>query len=40
VLNQLFAVADGKLGWEECGPYDAIHVGAAAAGIKLHLLQQ
>lgn len=31
-MNCLHAVADGKLGWEECGPYDAIHVGAAAAG--------
>uniref|UniRef100_A0A7I4E0N4 protein-L-isoaspartate(D-aspartate) O-methyltransferase n=1 Tax=Physcomitrium patens TaxID=3218 RepID=A0A7I4E0N4_PHYPA len=25
-------VADGKLGYEEAGPYDCIHVGAAAAG--------
>lgn len=25
-------VADGKLGNEEGAPYDAIHVGAAAAG--------
>jgi len=25
-------VADGKLGYEKGAPYDAIHVGAAAAG--------
>lgn len=31
-VAQTPVVADGKLGWEECGPYDAIHVGAAAAG--------
>lgn len=28
----MFPVADGKLGYEEAGPYDCIHVGAAAAG--------
>lgn len=33
-------VADGKLGWEECGPYDAIHVGAAAADLPEALVQQ
>jgi hypothetical protein len=27
-------VADGKLGYAERGPYDAIHVGAAAAGLE------
>ncbi|KAG0581003.1 hypothetical protein KC19_4G217200 [Ceratodon purpureus] len=33
-------VADGKLGWEECGPYDAIHVGAAAAELPEALVRQ
>lgn len=33
-------VADGKLGWEECGPYDAIHVGAAAAELPEALVKQ
>jgi protein-L-isoaspartate O-methyltransferase len=27
-------LADGKLGYEEGAPYNAIHVGAAAAGQK------
>jgi protein-L-isoaspartate(D-aspartate) O-methyltransferase len=31
---------DGRLGCEEHGPYDAIHVGAAAAEIPASLLQQ
>jgi protein-L-isoaspartate O-methyltransferase len=30
----VFVVADGKLGYEEGAPYNAIHVGAAAAGQK------
>lgn len=31
---------DGRLGCEEFGPYDAIHVGAAAVKIPDHLLKQ
>lgn len=31
---------DGRLGCEEHGPYDAIHVGAAAAEIPDNLLKQ
>lgn len=31
---------DGRLGCEEFGPYDAIHVGAAAAEIPEKLLKQ
>ncbi|KAL8128497.1 hypothetical protein V2J09_017652 [Rumex salicifolius] len=31
---------DGRLGWAEAGPYDAIHVGAAAADIPQALIEQ
>lgn len=31
---------DGRLGCEEFGPYDAIHVGAAASDIPQNLLNQ
>ncbi|KAK9144837.1 hypothetical protein Sjap_004740 [Stephania japonica] len=33
-------VGDGRLGWPECGPYDAIHVGAAAPEILQPLMDQ
>ncbi|PKA61282.1 Protein-L-isoaspartate O-methyltransferase [Apostasia shenzhenica] len=33
-------VADGRLGWPESAPYDAIHVGAAASEIPKPLLDQ
>nr|XP_010904540.1 protein-L-isoaspartate O-methyltransferase isoform X1 [Elaeis guineensis] len=33
-------VADGRQGWPEHAPYDAIHVGAAAAEIPQPLLEQ
>ncbi|CAK9193629.1 unnamed protein product [Sphagnum troendelagicum] len=33
-------VADGKLGYAEGGPYDAIHVGAAAAELSDALVNQ
>lgn len=33
-------VGDGRLGWQEESPYDAIHVGAAAAQIPKALLDQ
>ena len=29
----LILVGDGRIGWAEEGPYDAIHVGAAASDI-------
>jgi len=35
-----FVVGDGRLGWPEGGPYDAIHVGAAAATIHPVLIEQ
>ncbi|XP_043687098.1 protein-L-isoaspartate O-methyltransferase 1-like [Telopea speciosissima] len=33
-------VGDGRLGWPEFAPYDAIHVGAAAAEIPQQLIDQ
>ncbi|XP_010441750.1 PREDICTED: protein-L-isoaspartate O-methyltransferase 2 isoform X1 [Camelina sativa] len=33
-------VGDGRKGWQEFGPYDAIHVGAAASEIPQPLLDQ
>ncbi|KMU79790.1 protein-L-isoaspartate(D-aspartate) O-methyltransferase [Coccidioides immitis RMSCC 3703] len=35
-----FVTGDGRLGWPEGGPYDAIHVGAAAATIHPALIEQ
>lgn len=36
----MWVVADGRLGWPEFAPYDAIHVGAAAPDIPPALLEQ
>lgn len=36
----LIFVADGRLGWPEFAPYDAIHVGAAAQEIPQPLIDQ
>lgn len=33
-------VGDGRQGWAECAPYDAIHVGAAAVEIPPALIDQ
>lgn len=33
-------IGDGRLGWPEEGPYDAIHVGAAATTIHPALIEQ
>ncbi|XP_051133192.1 protein-L-isoaspartate O-methyltransferase 1-like [Andrographis paniculata] len=33
-------VGDGRKGWPECAPYDAIHVGAAAPEIPPALVEQ
>ncbi|XP_008464492.2 protein-L-isoaspartate O-methyltransferase 1 isoform X3 [Cucumis melo] len=33
-------VGDGRQGWAECAPYDAIHVGAAATEIPPALIDQ
>lgn len=33
-------VIDGRLGWPEHAPYDAIHVGAAAAELPQVLIDQ
>jgi protein-L-isoaspartate(D-aspartate) O-methyltransferase len=35
-----FVTGDGRLGWEEGGPYDVIHVGAAAETIHRPLIDQ
>jgi protein-L-isoaspartate(D-aspartate) O-methyltransferase len=35
-----FVQGDGRLGWQEGAPYDAIHVGAAAAEHHVQLTQQ
>jgi protein-L-isoaspartate(D-aspartate) O-methyltransferase len=35
-----FVKADGRLGYPEGGPYDAIHVGAAAASMHQSLIDQ
>ncbi|KAK0939954.1 hypothetical protein LTR29_008423 [Friedmanniomyces endolithicus] len=35
-----FVRGDGRLGWEGEGPYDAIHVGAAAKGFHQALVDQ
>ncbi|PWY65946.1 protein-L-isoaspartate O-methyltransferase [Aspergillus sclerotioniger CBS 115572] len=35
-----FVLADGRLGWEEGAPYDAIHVGAAAEQLHPTLIEQ
>lgn len=36
----ILAVADGKLGYVDGAPYDAIHVGAAAAVLPDALVDQ
>jgi protein-L-isoaspartate(D-aspartate) O-methyltransferase len=33
-------LADGRKGWPEFAPYDAIHVGAAVSEIPLPLIDQ
>jgi protein-L-isoaspartate(D-aspartate) O-methyltransferase len=38
--NVKFVKGDGRLGWKEGGPYDAIHVGAAAASLHPTLVEQ
>jgi protein-L-isoaspartate(D-aspartate) O-methyltransferase len=35
-----FITADGRLGWKENAPYDAIHVGAAAEELHPVLVEQ
>ncbi|KAK5716734.1 hypothetical protein LTR15_009626 [Elasticomyces elasticus] len=35
-----YVKADGRLGWPQDAPYDAIHVGAAAAGFHQALIDQ
>jgi protein-L-isoaspartate(D-aspartate) O-methyltransferase len=35
-----FIKGDGRLGWKEGGPYDAIHVGAAAKSLHPTLVEQ
>ena len=35
-----FIKADGRKGWKEGGPYDAIHVGAAAREAHRELVEQ
>jgi protein-L-isoaspartate(D-aspartate) O-methyltransferase len=38
--NVSFIKADGRKGWRDGGPYDAIHVGAAAAEHHVDLTDQ
>ena len=38
--NVKFVAADGRLGWKEGGPYDVIHVGAAAEELHPVLVEQ
>ena len=42
MLNQVFTcmIIDGREGWPEFAPYDAIHVGAAAPEIPQPLIDQ
>lgn len=40
LFGNLFIWADGRLGWPEFAPYDAIHVGAAAPEIPQPLIDQ
>jgi len=35
-----YVKGDGRLGWKEGAPYDAIHVGAAAADFHQPLIEQ
>ena len=35
-----YVKADGRKGWKESGPYDAIHVGAAAVEAHASLIEQ
>jgi protein-L-isoaspartate(D-aspartate) O-methyltransferase len=35
-----FITGDGRLGWPQDGPYDVIHVGAAAATLHEELVGQ
>lgn len=36
----VFVKADGRKGWKEGAPYDAIHVGAAAVQLHAQLIEQ
>lgn len=36
----MLVMIDGRLGWPELAPYDAIHVGAAAPDIPQALVDQ
>ncbi|XP_026463822.1 protein-L-isoaspartate(D-aspartate) O-methyltransferase-like [Ctenocephalides felis] len=36
----ILVTGDGRLGYEECAPYNAIHVGAAAATLPQALIDQ
>lgn len=40
VFGNLCIIADGRKGWPEHAPYDAIHVGAAAADVPRDLIDQ
>ena len=39
-FTNVFVCTDGRLGWPEFAPYDAIHVGAAAPEIPQALIDQ
>lgn len=40
LLNVYCVLVDGRQGWPEFAPYDAIHVGAAAPEIPPALIEQ
>lgn len=40
LLDVYCVLVDGRLGWPEFAPYDAIHVGAAAPEIPPALIEQ
>lgn len=40
LLICIYIFIDGRLGWPEFAPYDAIHVGAAAPEIPQPLIDQ
>ena len=39
-MDSFYWLTDGRKGWEAAGPYNAIHVGAAAPEIPEALVQQ
>ncbi len=40
MFYSLYLAGDGRLGYENEAPYDAIHVGAAAPTLPQHVRQE